>query len=122
MTTQPNTMKLGMAIAFIGAIGAFVSMAMAWNGTVESAPIVGLNMLVVMCFFAVAGSFSTYSPVKGSTVIVLSALPVVFSIIAIIHGAMSPVCGVFFAILGIACIVLARLPTTKDYVEANRLI
>jgi|GEM_PF-702416 len=122
MNAMPNTMKLGMAIAFLGAIGAFVTMAMAWNGSVESAPLVGLDMLVTMSFFAVAGSFSTYSPVKGNTVVVLSALTAVFAIIAAIFGAMPVIAGILFVIYGIVCAFIAKLDSTYEYVEANRLI
>lgn len=122
MSEMPNTMKLGMAMAFLGAIGAFASMAMAWTGFVESAPIVGLDMLAAMVFFAVAGCFSTYSPVKGSTVVILSALSIAFTVIAAIFGAMNPIVCVILVIFGIICMFCGNLDSTKDYIEANRLV
>jgi len=115
-------MKLGMALAFLGAIGAFVSMAMAWSGFVESAPIVGLDMLAAMVFFAVAGCFSTYSPVKAPTVVVLSALSIAFSVIAAIFNAMNPIVCIILVAFGIICMFCGNLPSTKDYIDANRLV
>jgi len=122
MSEQPKTMKLGMGVAFIGAIIAFATMASAWDGSVDSAPLVGLDMAVAMIFFAVGGCFSTYSPVKGSTVLVLSGLTVAFSIIAAIYGAMAPAIAVILVIIGILCMVVANMPSTKDYVENARII
>ena len=97
-------MKLGMGIAFLGAIVAFACMAWIWDGLVESAPLICLDMAVAMIFFAVAGCFSTYSPVKASTVVVLSALTIAFSIVATIFGAMDPIWCVLLVIFGIICI------------------
>ena len=122
MSAMPSTMKLGMAIAFIGAIASFVSMALAWDGTVECAPLVGINMASAMMFFAVAGCFSTYSPVKASTIIALSAVAIAMVIIAGIFSTMNPVLCVFLVILGVACLMCGNLPSTKDFVETNRVI
>ena len=115
-------MKIGMLIAFIGAIVAFVAMAQTWDGSLDSAPYVGVDMAVAMIFFAVAGCFSTYSPVKSSTVLVLSGLTVAFSIIAAIYAAMPAIVAVLLVILGLACMTVANLPSTKDYVENARII
>ncbi len=122
MSETPSTMKLGMAVAFIGAIIAFVAMAQAWDGEVESTPYVGVDMAVAMVFFAVAGCFSAYSPVKASTVLVLSALTIAFSVIAAIYGAMMPILAVVLVILGVLCVFLANLDSTKTYVETSRII
>ena len=122
MSDQPNTMKIGMLVAFIGAIIAFVAMASTWDGSLDSAPYVGVDMAVAMIFFAVAGCFSTYSPVKGSTVLVLSGLTVAFSVIAAIYSAMEPIVAVILVILGVVCMVIANLPSTRDYVENARII
>ena len=122
MSETPNTMKLGMAVAFIGAIIAFVAMARAWTGDVDSTPYVGVDMAVAMIFFAAAGCFSSYSPVKGSTVLVISALTIAFSVVAAIYGAMEPIVAVVLVILGAICIFLANLESTKTYVDTNRII
>jgi len=122
MSEMPVTMKIGMAAAFLGAIVAFGSMAWAWNGSVDSAALVGLDMAAAMMFFAVVGSFTTYSPVRGNTVVVLAALATAMPIVAGIFGAMS----VFFAlvciVLGLVCIGIASFASTRDYVDANRVI
>ncbi|AMK13167.1 hypothetical protein AUP07_0107 [methanogenic archaeon mixed culture ISO4-G1] len=122
MSAMPSTMKLGMAIAFLGAIVAFASMAFAWDGTVECAPLVGINMASAMMFFAVAGCFSTYSPVKASTIVALSAVAIAMALLAGIFSAMMPVICVFLVILGVVCLMCGNLPSTKDFVETNRVI
>lgn len=122
MTETPIVMKVGMAVAFVGAIIAFVAMAQAWNGTVDSLGYVGVDMAVSMMFFATAGSLSTYSPVKGSTVVLLAAIAIAFSIVAAIYGAMDPFCTVVLVILGAVCVFIGNLPITKEYVDANRVI
>ena len=115
-------MKLGMAVAFIGAIIAFYTMIQAWTGEVESAPYVGIDMAAAMLFFAAAGCFSSYSPVKGSTVIVISALAIAFSIIAAVYGAMEPIFAIVLVILGAVCVFCGNLPSTQDYIEEARII
>ncbi len=122
MSSVPNIMKLGMAMAFIGAIIAFVAMAYAWDGTVESAPNIGVCMAVATIFFAVAGSFSTYSPVKDTTVFVLSLLTIAFSILGGVYGAIDPVITVFLAIIGAVCVFCANSPVTSAYIEEARII
>jgi len=115
-------MKLGMAVAFIGALIAFVAMIFAWNGDIDDAPLVGADMAVAMMFFAVGGCFSAYSPVKASTILVLTVLAIAFSIVAAYFGAMMIVFAVILVILGFICIVFANSSGTKDYVETNRII
>ncbi len=122
MNAMPNTMKLGMALAFVGAIVAFAAMAMAWDGTTDCAALVGIDMAVAMIFFATAGCFSAYSPVKGSTVVVLSALTIAFSVIATFYGGMEIYVGILLVILGAICVFCGNLSSTKDYVDANRVI
>ena len=122
MSTMPNTMKLGMAAAFLGAIVAFISMAMAWDGTTDCAALVGIDMGVAMVFFAVAGCFSAYSPVKGGTVVVLSALTIAFTVIAAFYGAMPALSVIILVVCGLVCVFCGNLPSTKNYVDANRVI
>ncbi len=122
MSELPNTMKVGMAVGFIGAVIALVTMSMVWNGTVESATLVGLDMATAMMFFAVAGTMTTYSPVKASTIVVLSAIAVALSIVSSIYGAMDPLVGVALVACGIICGAIGGMSTTVDYVENNRVI
>jgi hypothetical protein len=122
MSDMPNTMKVGMAVGFIGAIIALVAMSMTWAGTVDSAALVGLDMAAAMMFFAVAGTMSSYSPVKASTIVVLSAIAIAFSVVASIYGAMEPICGVILVICGIVCVAVGGMPSTSEYVETNRVI
>ncbi len=122
MSEMPNTMKLGMAAAFLGAICAFISMAMAWDGGVDSTALVGIDMAVAVVFFGVAGSFTPYSPVKGSTIVVLSAIATAASIIGGIYGALPVYFAIILTILGIVCVVIGNFSSTKDYVDANRVI
>lgn len=122
MSEMPNTMKLGMAAAFLGAICAFISMAMAWDGGVDSTALVGIDMAVAVVFFGVAGSFTPYSPVKGSTIVVLSAIATAASIIGGIYEALPIYFAILLAILGVVCIIIGNFSSTKDYVDANRVI
>ena len=122
MNAMPATMKLGMAAAFIGAIIAFASMAMIWDGDLDKAPLVGVALATTMCFFATAGCFTSYSPVKASTVVVLSAIAIAFALVAGIYGANSAIVTVVLVILGAICVFCGNLDTTKDYVEANRMV
>ena len=122
MSETPSTMKLGMAIAFIGAIIALYTMIQAWTGEVESAPYVGIDMAAAMMFFASAGCFSSYSPVKGSTVIVISAIAIALSIIGAVYGSMEPIFAVILVILGAVCVFCGNLPSTQEYIEEARII
>lgn len=122
MSEMPPTMKIGLAAAFIGAIVAFIAMASAWTGDVSSAGYVGVDMAVAVVFFGVAGSFTTYSPVRGNTIIVLAAIAVASSIIGGICGAMPAYMTVILLILGLVCLFVANMSTTKDYVDGNRVI
>jgi len=122
MSEMPNTMKIGMAAAFIGAVCAFIAMASIWTGEIDSLGLVGVDMAVAVIFFGVAGSFTSYSPVKGTTIMVLSAIATGASIIGGIYGAIPAAAAVFLAILGVVCILIANLGSTRDYVDSNRVI
>jgi uncharacterized membrane protein YccC len=79
-------------------------------------------MAAAMMFFAVAGSFSTYSPVKGKTVVVLSALATAFPIIAGILGAMAVIFTLICCVLGVVCIAVASMQSTREFVDNSRVI
>ncbi len=114
-------MKVGMGIAFIAAILALVGMAFDWKGTVESATFVGFDMLIATMFFAVGGCFSSRSPVKANTVVVLSVVAIICTIIAAIVGAMNPAAAVGFIIVGIILAVIGNTDSVRNYVDQNRL-
>ena len=122
MSAMPNTMKLGMAAAYLGAIGAFASMAMIWTGDLSNAGLIAADLIVVMMFFATAGCFSSYSPVKGNTVVVISALTIAFTAVATFYGAMGLFPCILLMAFGIVCVVCGNLSSTKDYVDTNRVI
>lgn len=122
MTATPKTMALAMGLGFIGAIGALVAMAYAWKGTVDSASLVGLDMLVALIFFAVAGCFSSQTPVKSDTVVVISALAIAFVIVATMYGAMPIWAGFVFFAIGAICIVCGCLPSTKNYIDTKKSV
>jgi len=114
-------MKVAMGIAFIAAILALVGMAFDWKGTVESATYVGFDMLIATMFFAIGGSFSSYSPVKANTVVVLSVVAIICTAIAGIVGAISPGTAVGFIIVGIVLAVIGNSGSVRTYVEQNRV-
>ena len=58
MTPVPKKMVFGAALGLIGGIIAMCAIAAAWDGTLDSMPLVGLNLLVACMFFAVAGGFT----------------------------------------------------------------
>jgi hypothetical protein len=75
-----------------------------------------------MMFFAAAGTFMKYSPVQGSTMPVLSALIIVFTIIAQIYGALEIWQTIVLLILGAACLLCAACPTVAGWVDGNRKV
>ena len=81
---MPKKMVAGSAVGLFGGIIALAVMAATWDGTLDCIVKVGLDMLVSVSFFAAAGTFMKYSPVQGSTMVVLSALAVAFTLVALI--------------------------------------
>ena len=122
MGAMPSKMKIGAAAGFVGAILALAFMAAAWDGSTDAIYVVGLDMLVSMMFFAAAGTFMKYSPVQGSTMPVLSALTIVFTIIAQIYGAFEIWQTIILLILGAVCLLCAACPTVAGWVDGNRKV
>lgn len=120
MGAMPKKMVAGAIIAMFGGIVAFAAMANAWDGSLDCVYSVGLNMLVSVAFFAAAGTFMKYSPVQGSTMIVLSALTIAFTIIALVYGAMAIWMGFLLIALGAAAVLCAACPTVTSWVDSNR--
>ncbi len=122
MSAMPQKMVAGVAIGFVGGILALAAMAYAWDGTLDSATLIGLDMLVAVLFFAVAGCFTKHSPVPGSTITVLSAICVAFTLIAMYYEAMFLWLGVILVILGIVNVAFAVSPSVSKWVDSNRVI
>ncbi len=122
MGAMPKKMIAGTAVGLIGGIVALVAMFYAWNGTLESTTSVGLNMLVAVMFFGVAGCFTKYTPVPGATVLVLSAVCEAFVIIAMLYNSMELWMGAVLAVLGIVNILFAACPTVTKWVDGQRVI
>ena len=119
---MPKKMVAGSAVGLFGGIIALAVMAATWDGTLDCIVKVGLAMLVSVSFFAAAGTFMKYSPVQGSTMVVLSALAVAFTLVALIYGAMSIGFGLVLIVLGIVAILCAACPTVTSWVDANRRV
>lgn len=122
MGAMPQKMKVGAAAGFIGAIIAVAIMAYNWDGSSDSIYAVGLDMLVAMAFFAAAGTFMKYSPVQGSTMPVLSALAIAFTIIAQIYGAFEIWQTIILLIVGAVCLLCAACPAVAGWVDGNRKV
>lgn len=122
MSAMPKKMIAGVAIGFLGGVIAIAAMAQAWDGTLDSTGVVAINMLVAMMFFAVAGGFTSYAPVKGKTLIVLAAINAAFVVASAAYSAtFVPVNGLLL-ILAAVLILCAACPTVTKWVDATRSV
>lgn len=119
---MPTKMVAGAAVGLFGGIVALAVMAATWDGSLDCIVGVGLNMLVSVAFFAAAGTFMKYSPVQGSTMVMLSALAVAFTLVALIYEAMPIGYGLLLIVLGIVSVLCAACPTVTSWVDANRRV
>ena len=108
----PNKMKFGIALGLLGGIIALVAMAYSWGGELDDMYPVGLNMLVAVMFFAAAGTFTKYSPVKGDTVLVISALAMAVTVIAAVYEATFLWVSILLAVIAVCCILIGACPNT----------
>lgn len=120
MSATPFKMKAGMAVAIIGAIWSFILMSQAWDGSLDSVYVVGLAMFVCVMFFATAGAFTKFCPVKGSTVLVLSVVTAAVVILAMVYEAIPLIEGIILVILAIICIVCGACPGVVSWVDERR--
>lgn len=120
MAETPRKMVFGLALGLIGGIIAMIGVAQAWNG-LDSMPMVGLNLLVACMFFAAGGAFSTTTPVKGSTVLVLAAANEACVLISMMYGAADIVLNLVLAVIGVVIILFAACPHVEKWVDANRI-
>ena len=121
MTATPKKMVFGAALGLIGGIIAIAAMAASWNGTVDSMYDVGLNMLIACMFFAVAGGFTKYAPVQGSTILVLAAVCEAVVILSILYEGSYLWLNLVLVVIGVANILIAACPTVTTWVDAQRI-
>ena len=121
MTPVPEKMVFGAALGLIGGIIAMCAIAAAWDGTLDSMPLVGLNLLVACMFFAVAGGFTKYTPVQGSTILVLAAVCEAVVILSILYEGSYLWLNLVLAAIGVANILIAACPTVTTWVDAQRI-
>ena len=121
MTPVPKKMVFGAALGLIGGIIAMCAIAAAWDGTLDSMPLVGLNLLVACMFFAVAGGFTKYTPVQGSTILVLAAVCEAVVILSILYEGSYLWLNLVLAAIGVANILIAACPTVTTWVDAQRI-
>lgn len=119
---MPKKMVAGAAIGLVGGVIALAAMSFAWDGTLDCMVSVGLDMLVSVAFFAAAGTFMKYSPIQGSTMVVLSALAVAFTVIALLYEAMPLWVGLILIVLGAVAVLCSACPTVTKWVDANRRV
>lgn len=122
MSAMPKKMVAGVAVGFLGGVIAIAAMAHAWTGDLSNTSAVALNMLVAMMFFAVAGGFTSYAPVKGKTLIVLAAINAAFVVIAAAYSSTFVVLELFLLILAVIEILCAACPTVTKWVDATRSV
>lgn len=121
MTDTPKKMIVGAALGVLGGIIAIGAVAASWDGTLDCMTLVGMNLLVACMFFAVGGAFTKFTPVQGSTVLVLAAVCEAVVILSILYEASYLWLNLILAVLGAVNIVLAACPGVVSWVDAHRV-
>ena len=121
MAAMPKKMIFGVGLGFLGGIIALGAMAYAWDGTVDCMPLVGLNMVVALMFFAVGGSFTKTTPVAGSSIAVIAAVCEAMVILSYLYDATFVWINLVLAVIGVACILIGACPTVSHWVDAQRI-
>lgn len=121
MAAMPKKMVFGTALGLLGGIIALAAMSAAWDGTLDSMTLVGLNMLVAVMFFAVAGSFTRHVPVPGNTVLVLATVCEAVVVLSILYDATYLWLNLILAVIGAVNILFAACPTVTRWVDAERV-
>ena len=119
--TMPKKMVFGAALGLIGGIIAIGAMSAAWDGTVDSMALVGLNMLVACMFFATAGAFTKFTPVQGSTVLVLAAVCEAMVLLSILYEGSYFLLNLVLAVIGAVNSLFAACPTVTSWGDTNRI-
>lgn len=121
MSAIPKKMVFGAALGLIGGIIGIAAVACAWDGTLDSLTLVGLNMLVACMFFAVAGAFTKFTSVQGSTILVLAAVCEAMVILSMLYEASYVWLNLILAVIGAVNILFAACPTVISWVDTNRI-
>lgn len=121
MASMPKKMVFGTTLGVVGGIIALAAMFVAWDGTLDCMPLVGLNMLVTVMFFAVAGAFTKHVPVPGNTVLVLATVCEAAVILSILYDASYLWLNLILAVIGAVNILFAACPTVTGWVDAERV-
>lgn len=79
-------------------------------------------MLIGLMFLGVAGCFTKYTPVPGSTALVLSAICEALVIIAMICEYIHPFVGIILATFGIINVIFASRPKVISWIDHKRSI
>ncbi len=117
----PLNMKLGCLLGMLGGIISVAAMAFAWGGTTDDMYMVGINLLMMVMFFAAAGTMTSQTPVNSNGVVVVSAIALGVVFLAMLYGSVSLLVGIILAILAIGCIAFGACPGTSRWVDSNRV-
>lgn len=121
MAKLPKKMVFGATLGFIGGIIAIAAVAVAWDGTMGSLSLVGLNLLIACMFFAVGGTFTRQTPVQGSTVLVLATVCEAVVFLSILYGGSYLWLNLVLTVIGAVNILFAACPTVTSWIDANRI-
>ena len=121
MAAMPKKMIFGVALGLLGGIIALAAMFVAWDGTLDSMTLVGLNMLVTVMFFAVAGTFTRHVPVPGNTVLVLATVCEAAVVVSVLYEATYFWLNLILLVIGAANILIAACPAVTKWVDAERI-
>lgn len=122
MAVQPNYMKAGVALGMLGGVISMIALAYSWTGDLDGLYGAGLNMLCAAMFFAVAGTFTSHSPVPGNTAIALCAVAIAAAVVDMLYDGTLLWIGGLLVVIGAVCLLIAAHPGTTHWIDANRLV
>ena len=121
MSAMPKKMMAGLGIGLAGGIVALGAMAYAWDGSLDSLTAVGINMLISILFFAVAGCFTKEAPVAGNSIAVISAVCFATIVLAFLCDTTMFWVILLLGVLAVAEIAVACCPTVVRWVDSVRV-
>jgi hypothetical protein len=113
-------MIAGVGVGFLGGIIAIAAMAYSWTGGLDCLGAVAINMLIATMFFAVAGGFTSYAPVKGKTLVVLAVVLAASTVFAAAYATTFVAIEAVMIVLAIVEIFCAACPTVTKWVDTAR--